>query len=393
MGNELLKRTTPGQPGLIGERAALRRIAELVAREASASEVSEGIATELGRLMTVDHVAIWSFEHDSAISVASVGVFDGGLPIGMREPCGQIVERALECGAGAAAAIPIVIGGRQWGGVVVASLEPQLPACDAASEFVELTAAAIANAHNHEKLARWLTEVDAARRWVARDLHDGAQQRLVQTIVTLKLARQELSPNDGPGASLVDDALDHAQRANAELRDLARGVRPATLTRGGLQAAVDAIAARLDLPVTVDLPAQRLAAQLEATAYFIVAEALTNVVKHAHARHADVRASVSDGALNVAVRDDGIGGADPDGHGLVGMAERVSALGGRLRIESPAGAGTMVTAALPLSAAGDRSDSTIECDALVADHQLARGDADVDAARANRHPGRPRRSG
>jgi signal transduction histidine kinase len=148
--------------------------------------------------------------------------------------------------------------------------------------------------------------------------------------------------------SLIGEALDHAKQGNAELRELAHGIHPAVLTRGGLRAGVDTIVARLDLPVQVHVPVERFEAEIESSAYFIVAEALTNVVKHAHAGRAEVRASVADGMLHVEVRDDGIGGADPDGHGLVGLGDRATALGGRLDIESPAGGGTLVAAAIPL---------------------------------------------
>ena len=144
------------------------------------------------------------------------------------------------------------------------------------------------------------------------------------------------------------EALGHAERSNAEIRELAHGILPAVLTRGGLRAAVDAVVARLDLPVRVDVPAERFPADVEASAYFIIAEALTNVVKHSRATRAEITGSVHDAVLRVEVRDDGIGGADPDGHGLMGMSDRVAALGGRLRIESPAGGGTLVAASLPL---------------------------------------------
>jgi signal transduction histidine kinase len=183
---------------------------------------------------------------------------------------------------------------------------------------------------------------------VVRDLHDGAQQRLVHTIITLKLAEQALRQNDGRADSLVGEALEHAQRGNAELRELAHGILPSALAHGGLRAGIDAVVARLDLPVAVDVPAERFPAEIEASAYFIVAEALTNVVKHAHAERAEVRASVPDGMLRVEVCDDGTGGADRDGHGLVGIADRATALGGRLEIESPVGGGTLVAATLPL---------------------------------------------
>ena len=187
---------------------------------------------------------------------------------------------------------------------------------------------------------------------MVRDLHDGAQQRLVHTIVALKLAQRALRGQDGKAESLLSEALRHAEQSNAELRELAHGILPAVLTRGGLRAGVDAVVTRLDVPVRVDVAAERLPAEIEASAYFIVAEALTNVVKHSHAERAEVTASVQDGTLHVEVRDDGIGGADPAGHGLVGISDRVAALGGRLEIESPADGGTLVAAALPFSAGG-----------------------------------------
>jgi signal transduction histidine kinase len=166
----------------------------------------------------------------------------------------------------------------------------------------------------------------------------------------LKLAQRAVREKDGKAESLVGEALAHAEQGNAELRELAHGILPAVLTRGGLRAALDAVVTRLDLPVQIDVSAERFPAEIEASAYFIVAEALTNVVKHARAGHAKVRASVRDGTLHVEVRDDGIGGADPEGHGLVGIGDRVTALGGRLKIESPAGGGTLVAATLPLAA-------------------------------------------
>jgi signal transduction histidine kinase len=184
---------------------------------------------------------------------------------------------------------------------------------------------------------------------VVRDLHDGAQQRLVHTVVTLTLAQRELEASDGRAASLVGEALEHAKQGNTELRELAHGILPAALTHGGVQAGIDAVVSRLDLPVKLDVPRERFPPEIEASAYFIVAEALTNIVKHAHAQRAEVRASVADGTLRVEIRDDGIGGADPDGHGLVGVGDRVTALGGQLDIDSPRGGGTILAATVPLS--------------------------------------------
>jgi signal transduction histidine kinase len=146
---------------------------------------------------------------------------------------------------------------------------------------------------------------------------------------------------------LIGEALQSAERATAELRELSHGILPSVLTRGGLPAAIASFVSRLDLPVEVDVDGERLPADIEASAYFIVAEALTNVVKHARATRAAVRASAGGGVLAIEVRDDGAGGADPRGHGLVGIADRVAALGGRLRIDS-LGRGTVVAAELPV---------------------------------------------
>jgi signal transduction histidine kinase len=193
-----------------------------------------------------------------------------------------------------------------------------------------------------------MTEGDEARRRVVRDLHDGAQQRLVHTIVTLKLARRAFQAQDGKGELLVKEALAHAERSNEELRELAHGILPSVLSHGGLRAGVRAFAARLDMPVQVNVPADRFPADVEASVYFIVAEALTNVVKHAQAQLAEVKASVDEDVLRVEIRDDGVGGADCDGHGLVGLGDRATTLGGRLEIDSPPGGGTLVVAAIPL---------------------------------------------
>ena len=220
------------------------------------------------------------------------------------------------------------------------------------ARFAELLDTAIANADSRDQLtasrARLVTAADEARRRVVRDLHDGAQQRLVHTIVALKLARRALRHQDGRAEAVVAEALGHAEKSNEELRELAHGILPAVLTRGGLPAAVRALTTRLQLPVDLELATERVQADVEASAYFIVAEALTNVAKHAHADRAGVRTTVADGALRVEVSDDGVGGADPTGHGLVGMADRVTALGGRLEIDGPPGYGTRITATFPL---------------------------------------------
>jgi signal transduction histidine kinase len=196
--------------------------------------------------------------------------------------------------------------------------------------------------------ARVVATADETRRRIERDLHDGAQQSLVHTVITLKLARRALGDEGGPAVDLVDEALGHAERANDELRDLAHGILPATLSRG-LAAAVETLVSRSRLPVSVNVLPERMAPEIEATAYFIVAEALTNTVKHAQASSARVTAAVEDGVLRVEVSDDGVGGASADGRsGLLGLYDRVAAMNGELHVDSPPGGGTTVTATLPV---------------------------------------------
>jgi signal transduction histidine kinase len=197
--------------------------------------------------------------------------------------------------------------------------------------------------------ARLLAAADDARRRVARDLHDGAQQRLVNTIITLKLAQQALDAGQADAASLVSEALAQAEEANVELRELAHGVLPVALTRGGLRAGVESLVARIPTPVSLYVTDERFPPGVEASAYFVVAEALTNVAKHARARRAEVAARVEHGTLRVRVRDDGVGGARPEGSGLVGLGDRLAAVDGRFRVESPPGGGTLVTAEIPLA--------------------------------------------
>jgi signal transduction histidine kinase len=215
-------------------------------------------------------------------------------------------------------------------------------------ELRERDAERIRLQETHASRARVLAAADEERRRVVRDLHDGGQQRLVQTIVTLKLARQAMERGDEDGASLVAEALDQAEQANAELRELARGILPTVLTRGGLRAGVDALVARTRVPVQMDVFEGRLSRAVEATAYFVIAEALTNVVKHAGARGAEVTAVVEGGVLRVEIRDDGAGGARPDGSGLRGLDDRVAALDGKLRVTNPADGGTRIVATIPV---------------------------------------------
>jgi signal transduction histidine kinase len=220
------------------------------------------------------------------------------------------------------------------------------------AQFAQLLETSIANADSREQLkasrARLVAAGDEARRRVARDLHDGVQQRLVHTIILLKQAAQALPENHDTVEALVADAIAQGTEANAELRKLAHGIMPAVLTRGGLASGVDALVSRSPVPVRVGVSKDRFSSEVESTAYFVMAEALTNVAKHARARSAEVRARVDDGVLRIDVRDDGVGGADLEGGGLLGLADRIAALDGERKLESPPGAGTRVTATIPL---------------------------------------------
>jgi len=201
--------------------------------------------------------------------------------------------------------------------------------------------------------ARILAAADDERRRIERDLHDGAQQRLVALNVLLGVVENKLDTDPGSAAQLVARARVEAQEAVKELRELARGIHPALLADRGLNAALEALAARAPLPVAVfGVPERRMPAAVEATAYFITAEALTNVARYAGATAATVELSEERGRLRITVRDDGAGGADPKrGTGLRGLHDRVAALDGRFEVSSPAGGGTAVTAELPLERA------------------------------------------
>jgi PAS domain S-box-containing protein len=377
-----IARDVTEQRRIAGEQAALRRVAMLVAQGATPAAVLDAVAAEMERLLGADGVALSRYEPgDELVVVAHRGSDPHRLPPGTRlshrgENVTSLVRRSERAarmehqpdshrgfrdfagGSGVRASVgaPIVVDGRLWGAAVATWRGQQSPPPDTEermAQFTELLDTAIANADSRDQLnasrARLVTEGDEARRRVVRDLHDGAQQRLVHTIVTLKLAEAALRGQDGEAASLVGEALANAERGNAELRELAHGLLPSSITHGGLRAGVGVVVERLDVPVEVEIPAERFPAEIERSAYFIVAESLTNIVKHAHARNVEVRAFVGDAMLHVQVRDDGIGGADPNGHGLIGLRDRATALGGRIDVESPPGGGTMVSAALPLS--------------------------------------------
>jgi signal transduction histidine kinase len=343
---------------LAEERAALGRVVTLIARETSADEVFAALAEELGRLLRLGATTIVRYEPDGTVSVVgSWGDGTAGSTAQAQDIASLVHRTGRPARIRSAGGTPIVVEGRLWGAMVAASREARPLPVDTEQrieELIHVVAAAISNVEARSELAASRARIVAAafaeRRRVVRDLHDGAQQRLVHTVIALKLARRALEGDEAVAPALVAEALDHAQHATDELRELSHGVLPSVLTRGGLCSGIGAMASRMPVPVDVDVAVGRLPAEIEATAYFVVAEALTNVAKHSRANRAAVTASVDDNTLRVAVRDDGVGGARPDGSGLVGLADRLTALDGRLRVETATEAGTLVAAEIPLRA-------------------------------------------
>jgi signal transduction histidine kinase len=221
--------------------------------------------------------------------------------------------------------------------------------------FAELAGTAIANAEAQAALtasrARIVAAADEARRRIERDLHDGAQQRLVTLALQLREARGMVSPGAGELVQRLDSAVSGLDAALEELREIARGIHPAVLGQGGLRPALRALARRCPIPVDLHVQvAGRPPDQVEIAAYYVVAEALTNTAKHAHASIAEVEVAADDGVLRICVRDDGRGGADfGHGSGLVGLKDRVEALDGRISMHSPLGEGTTLAVRIPLA--------------------------------------------
>jgi signal transduction histidine kinase len=367
---------------LADEQAALRRVATLVAGGAAPSEVFQTVTREVGILCGADLARMERYESaDSVIGVAGWSRGDGPrLAVGKRfsleganiaamvheasRPVrvhsfagaqGPIAQEAQGLGIRSSVGCPIVVDDRLWG-VIAASSKSATPfppdTESQIAEFTQLVATAIANTEARTEVAasraRIVAATDEERRRVVRDLHDGAQQRLVHTVVTLTMAQRAVQNGEEDFPALLTEALDNAKQATNELRELAHGILPGALTRGGLRAGVDALASRMPVPVEIDVAVGRLPAAVEGTAYFVVAEALTNVAKHARAGRASVTARVADGSLRVQVRDNGVGGARRGGTGLTGLADRLAALDGQLRVESPVGGGTLVAADLPV---------------------------------------------
>jgi PAS domain S-box-containing protein len=367
------------QRRLMAEQAALRRVATAVAASTDPQRVFSVVTEEVARLLGAQSSNMVRFNPDGTATVmggwsqapitnipigdtvamdgdtVSARVFRTGLPARVDSYAaldGTLASRLRELGFVSAVAGPIFLDGRLWGCVIVSSVDPDPPPPGAEqriADFAELAAQALANAESRAALAasraRIVAAGDDARRRLERNLHDGAQQRLVSVALTLRMAARR-HPDD-PALAQAGEELTLALE---ELRELARGIHPAVLTERGLEPAVESLAARAPLPVEVSIALrERLPGPVEAAAYYVVAEALANVAKYACASVVSVGVGRSNGTALIEVRDDGVGGAAAGGgSGLRGLADRVEALGGRFELDSPPGAGTTVRAEIPV---------------------------------------------
>ena len=364
------------------EQAALRRVATLVARAAAPEDVFAAITEETGRLLRADHATIGRYGPDgSRTVVASWSSTPDAFPVGSQwrlgghnlqtmvfhtgtaariddyaAASGTLGEFGYQFGLRAAVGVPVRVERRLWGVAVAGSRAGRLPA-DAEAQltgFTELAGTAIANAEAQAALtasrARIVATADATRRRIERNLHDGAQQRLVSLALELRAAQAAAPAGAGHLVQQLDEVTTGLDDVLGDLREIAGGLHPAILAESGLAPALKTLARRSAVPVLLDVQvSRRLPDPVEIAAYYTVSEALTNAAKHAHATTADVQVTERDGGLHVRVRDNGRGGADVShGSGLVGLKDRAEALGGRLRMDSPPGAGTTLEITLPL---------------------------------------------
>ena len=368
---------------LLDEQAALRRVATLVAREGEHAGLFAAVAEEVGRLLSAEAAGIVRYEPQRVGTVVGTWSRDGVLPL----PTGAVVEleggtavgrvygtgkpgrstsfngaegslarRLSELGYRSSLAAPIYVDGVVWGALAVADIREE-PLTEGSEQrlmrFSELVAQALANADAREQLAasrvRLVEASDAERRRLERNLHDGAQQRLLALSLTMRLAQAHVSRDPHEAHGLLDTAVLELLAALSELRDLARGIHPAVLTERGLAAAVHGVAQRAPLPVEIEsVPDERLPESVEVAAYYVVSEALANVAKYAQASAATVAVTRNGNRVIIEVADDGVGGADLSrGSGLRGLADRIGALGGGLVVNSRPSAGTTVRATIP----------------------------------------------
>jgi signal transduction histidine kinase len=369
---------------LARQQAALRRVATLVARGADPADVYPVTVTELARGLDVEHVTLVRFESDQSCTVLAAQDRPGRetLRTGERLPLdgesisgrirrtgatariddyesveGTIADRMRGLGLRSGAGAPVTIDGVPRGALIIGSVRTErMPdgteerICD----FADLVSTAIANAETRAELKASRTRIvaasDQARRRFERDLHDGAQQRVVALGLGLRTVEASVPQEDQAVRKQLDNVINGLADLYTNLQELSRGLHPAILSKGGLGPALRALARRSVVPVSVDVDVdRRLPESIEVAAYYVVAEALTNAAKHSHAAGITIRVGLGVDELHIEVADDGVGGATSagEGSGLVGLRDRVEAVSGSLDVSSPPGGGTTLTARIP----------------------------------------------
>jgi PAS domain S-box-containing protein len=372
------------------EQATLRRIATLVAQGLRPEEIFGAVIEEVGRLFGTELTIVGRFRDDPpAFVAAALGNGMQGIEVGcdwklddplaathvfasgrsvratesLRGRSAALAETLARLGVVSTVANPVVVEGRLWGAVIVSSRE-ELPGDteERLQRFTELIATAVANAESRSELAasrrRIVTASDETRRRIERDLHDGTQQRLVSLGLALRAAEATI-PADRPDLQAdLSQIAAGLTGAVEDLQELSRGIHPAILSRGGLVPALRTLARRSAIPVELDVSTDvHVPEPIEVAAYFVASEALANATKHAEASRIEISLAQIEEGLLLAIRDDGVGGADPArGSGLVGLTDRVEALGGSLEIESRPGDGTEITVRLPIELGPDSSE-------------------------------------
>jgi signal transduction histidine kinase len=366
------------------QQTALRRVATLVARGVPPSEVFSAVAAELASCLDVQNASLWRYEPDGTALLLAAADEPGlqKMPVGERfsldgesiaamvrhngraarmdshdHAAGSAAARIRALGLCSGVGAPIMVDSRVWGVAVAGSSRSDAfpPSAEQrVSDFADLIAIAIANVQARAELttsrARIVAAADDTRRRIERDLHDGAQQRLVSLGLRLRLAEESVPPEQMALREQISDVVAGLVDVSDELREMSRGIHPAILSKGGLGPALRTLARRSTTPVNLDVAVpRRLRDYVEIAGYYVVAEALTNATKHAQASQVRLAVKTEGDYLYLSIRDDGIGGADAGkGSGLIGLVDRVEALGGRIDITSHRGDGTSLDVVIPL---------------------------------------------
>jgi signal transduction histidine kinase len=369
---------------LAEQQTALRRVATLVARGVDPSEVYPAAVAELSRGLGIDNVALLRYETEDALVLLATRDEHGltKMPIGERlsldgdnvaamilstgaparidyfdGAVGRTAERIRQLGLRSAVGAPIIADGVIWGALVIASSQTEPMPLDTEArigDFADLVATAVSNAATRAELtasrARIVAAADQARRRFERDLHDGAQQRIISLGLELRAVEAAMCAEQQELCHHLSNVVDGLVGVATDLQEISRGIHPAILSKGGLGPAIKTLGRRSAVPVELDLNVdRRLPESVEVAAYYVVAEALTNAAKHAQASEVKVCAVATDDELHLSISDDGIGGAVAGaGSGLIGLKDRVEALAGRLGMSSPAGSGTTLNVVIPL---------------------------------------------